>query len=40
MQATGFERQLEVTDEVLEEIGANVVPRIRVFNSEQFSKVR
>jgi GTP-binding protein HflX len=28
----GFERQLEVTDKVLEEIGANVVPRIRVFN--------
>jgi GTP-binding protein HflX len=28
----GFERQLEVTDEVLEEIGANGVPRIRVFN--------
>lgn len=28
----GFERQLEVTDEVLEEIGANVVPSIRVFN--------
>lgn len=28
----GFERQLEVTDGVLEEIGANVVPRIRVFN--------
>ena len=28
----GFERQLEVTDEVLEEIGANIVPRIRVFN--------
>ena len=28
----GFERQLEVTDEVLEEIGANNVPRIRVFN--------
>lgn len=28
----GFERQLEVTDEVLEEIGAQVVPRIRVFN--------
>lgn len=28
----GFARQLEVTDEVLEEIGANVVPRIRVFN--------
>jgi len=30
--APGFERQLEVTDEVLEGIGANVVPRIRVFN--------
>lgn len=28
----GFERQLEVTDEVLEEIGANLVPRIRIFN--------
>jgi GTP-binding protein HflX len=28
----GFERQLEVTDKVLEEIGAHVVPRIRVFN--------
>jgi GTPase len=28
----GFLRQLEVTDEVLEEIGANVLPRIRVFN--------
>ena len=28
----GFERQLEVTDDVLEEIGASVVPRIRVFN--------
>jgi len=28
----GFKRQLEVTDEVLEEIGANVVPRIKVFN--------
>ncbi|HEY3301780.1 MAG TPA: GTPase HflX [Methylophilaceae bacterium] len=28
----GFVRQLEVTDEVLEEIGADVVPRIRVFN--------
>ena len=28
----GFERQLEVTDKVLEEIGANVVPRLRVFN--------
>ncbi len=28
----GFERQLEVTDEVLGEIGAQDVPRIRVFN--------
>jgi GTP-binding protein HflX len=28
----GFERQLEVTDHVLAEIGADVVPRIRVFN--------
>ncbi|OWY37506.1 GTPase HflX [Xenophilus sp. AP218F] len=28
----GFQRQLEVTDEVLREIGADVVPRIRVFN--------
>lgn len=28
----GFERQLEVTDKVLEEIGANDVPRIRIFN--------
>jgi GTPase len=28
----GFERQLEVTDKVLEEIDADVVPRIRVFN--------
>jgi GTPase len=28
----GFVRQLEVTDEVLSEIGAHVVPRIRVFN--------
>ncbi len=28
----GFERQLEVTDKVLEEIGADVLPRIRVFN--------
>ncbi len=28
----GFERQLQVTDEVLEEIGAHVVPRFRVFN--------
>jgi GTP-binding protein HflX len=28
----GFERQLEVTDEVLGEIGATDVPRIRIFN--------
>ncbi|MDD2742018.1 MAG: GTPase HflX [Rhodocyclaceae bacterium] len=28
----GYERQLEVTDKVLKEIGADVVPRIRVFN--------
>lgn len=28
----GFERQLAVTDEVLREIGAQAVPRIRVFN--------
>ena len=28
----GFERQLAVTDKVLEEIGAGSVPRIRVFN--------
>jgi GTP-binding protein HflX len=28
----GFERQLEVTDTVLHEIGADEVPRIRVFN--------
>ncbi len=28
----GFERQLAVTDAVLAEIGADVVPRIRVFN--------
>lgn len=28
----GFERQLEVTDKVLEEIEADSVPRIRVFN--------
>jgi GTP-binding protein HflX len=28
----GYERQLEVTDKVIEEIGANVVPRIRIFN--------
>ena len=28
----GFERQLEVTDSVLAEIGADAVPRLRVFN--------
>lgn len=28
----GFERQLKVTDEVLTEIGADDIPRIRVFN--------
>lgn len=28
----GFERQLEVTDKVLEEIGAQDIPRIRIFN--------
>lgn len=28
----GFERQLKVTDEVLAEIGADDIPRIRVFN--------
>ena len=28
----GFERQIEVTDKVLEEIGAKDVPRLRVFN--------
>ena len=28
----GFERQLEVTDKVLEEIGADTVPRLRIFN--------
>jgi GTP-binding protein HflX len=28
----GFERQIQVTEEVLKEIGAHVVPRIRVFN--------
>jgi GTP-binding protein HflX len=32
----GFERQLEVTDDVLKEIGADVVPRIRVFNKIDF----
>ncbi len=29
---SGFQRQIEVTDEVLEEIGANTLPRIRIFN--------
>lgn len=28
----GSERQIEVTDEVLEEIGASTLPRIRIFN--------
>src|SRR5574343_552339 len=28
----GFERQLEVTDKVLEEIGADTLPRLRIFN--------
>lgn len=28
----GFERQLEVTDKVLKEIGADLVPRLRIFN--------
>jgi len=28
----GFERQLEVTDTVLAEIGADVLPRLRIFN--------
>ena len=28
----GYQRQLEVTDRVLEEIGADTVPRLRVFN--------
>jgi len=28
----GFERQLEVTDKVLDEIGAQTVPRLRLFN--------
>ena len=32
----GFERQLEVTDKVLEEIDADEVPRIRVFNKIDF----
>ncbi len=32
----GFERQLEVTDHVLQEIEADSVPRIRVFNKIDF----
>jgi GTP-binding protein HflX len=32
----GFERQLEVTNDVLSEIGADDVPRIRVFNKIDF----
>ncbi|NOT65634.1 MAG: GTPase HflX [Methylotenera sp.] len=32
----GFERQLEVTNEVLDDIGANVVPRIKIFNKFDF----
>ncbi|MEY4591192.1 MAG: GTPase [Pseudomonadota bacterium] len=32
----GFERQLEVTDHVLAEIGADEVPRLRVFNKIDF----
>ena len=32
----GFERQLEVTDTVLAEIGADAVPRLRVFNKIDF----
>lgn len=32
----GFERQLEVTDHVLQEIEADTVPRIRVFNKIDF----
>lgn len=32
----GFERQLEVTDKVLEEIDADAVPRIRIFNKIDF----
>jgi GTPase len=32
----GFVRQLEVTNEVLEEIGADVVPRLRIFNKIDF----
>ena len=36
----GFERQLEVTDKVLEEIGAQDVPRIRIFNKIDFEAMR
>lgn len=32
----GFERQLEVTDKVLEEIDADTVPRLRIFNKIDF----
>ena len=32
----GFERQLEVTDDVLKEIGADAITRIRVFNKIDF----
>ncbi|GAB2880291.1 GTPase HflX [Uliginosibacterium flavum] len=32
----GFERQLEVTDTVLKEIEADVVPRLRIFNKIDF----
>ncbi len=32
----GFERQLEVTNEVLEQIGAQDIPRIRIFNKIDF----
>jgi GTP-binding protein HflX len=32
----GYVRQLEVTDEVLEEIGANALPRLRIFNKIDF----
>jgi GTPase len=32
----GFERQLEVTDKVLQEIEADAVPRLRVFNKIDF----
>jgi len=32
----GFVRQLEVTNEVLEEIGAEAVPRLRIFNKIDF----